>query len=956
VRQTTIAKTVVAAALLAALIPSSAQAAFGFKAPPATRVEYTNEDGAPATQAGSHPFAMTTRLAVNTISIPEGGSCQVASCDLPDGEVEDLEITFPAGFTGNTFATPRCTTADFIHRVDAIPSCPNASAVGISAVKIDFKPLPVGETRYLHVPVYNLIPPPGVAAKLGFAVLNVPVTVDLTVEPSPPYRVKAHVTNIAQAAYFYASALTVWGNPAADVHDPLRGRCLDVIAGTEVDEPKPSGKECPADTPERAFTILPRRCGALGSLFEARAWNSGLEAQLAVPAEDGQGNELQALGCERLDFSPRFGAQPTSQAAESPTGFDFSLEIEDLGLTDPEGLAASDLKKAVVALPEGVTANPSQAEGLEVCTEAGFAAEKATSAFGAGCPAASKLGTVEVQTPILPDEVLKGSVFIAEPYRNPFGTLLALYTTIKSPERGISIGIAAKVEPDPRTGRLIATFDDLPQQPFSDFRFRFREGARSPLVLPPRCGTYTTEADFYPWATPEAPVHAGAGFEVLVGPNGGPCPPPGPPPFHPGFEAGSLNNAAGAYSPFLMRLTRADGEQDMTRFAATLPPGVLGRLAGLGKCPEAAIAAARQKTGLEERANPSCPASSEIGRTLAGAGAGSALTYVPGRLYLAGPFAGDPLSVVAITPAVAGPFDVGTVVVREALDLDPKSAEVRVDGAASEPIPHILAGIPLKLRELRVFADRPQFTLNPTSCDEERTQATLLGASLDLFSPADDVPAALSARYQAAACAGLGFKPRLRLNLQGGTRRGAHPSFKATYTPRAGDANLEGLVVRLPRSAFLDQAHIRTICTRVQFAADACPPGAQYGFIKATTPLLEEPLQGPVWLRSSDHNLPDLVFDLHGLVDIEVATRIDSVRGGIRATLTGAPDAPITQVELSMQGGRKGLIVNSRNLCSKASRAGVRFVGQNGKASNAKPALKADCSAKGKRRNHRGGR
>jgi hypothetical protein len=392
-----------------------------------------------------------------------------------------------------------------------------------------------------------------------------------------------------------------------------------------------------------------------------------------------------------------------------------------------------------------------------------------------------------------------------------------------------------------------------------------------------------------------------------------------------------------------MRLIREDGEQDMTKFSSILPPGELGSLKGVAKCPDSAVPIAKAKTGREELAAPSCPASSLIGHTLAGAGVGGALTYVKGYVYLAGPYKGDPLSVIAVTPAVAGPFDAGTVVVRLALTLNPKTAEVEVDGANSDPIPHIIKGIVLKVRDLRVYVDRPNFTLNPTSCDESSARATLFGSYLDVFNPNDDVPVALSTRYQAANCLNLGFKPRLQLKLKGGTKRGGHPGLTANYVPRGGDANVKGLVVRLPRSAFLDQAHIRTICTRVQFAEDACPKGAQYGYIKAFTPLLDEPLQGPVWLRSSSHKLPDLVFDLHGLVDIEVAVRIDSARGGIRATVEDTPDAPLTKVVLQMQGAKKGLIINSRNLCGAKSRANVEFNAQNGKVSKSNPVMQPQC-------------
>ncbi|HET8863687.1 MAG TPA: hypothetical protein VFM94_10600 [Solirubrobacterales bacterium] len=654
-------------------------------------------------------------------------------------------------------------------------------------------------------------------------------------------------------------------------------------------------------------------------------------------------------GCDKLAFSPSIDSQPSTDQASSPSGLAFNVDITDPGIGNPDGLAASDIKKTVVTLPKGVTVNPSQAEGLLACSEADLDRESADSEPGEGCPQASKIGTVEVETPLLEGELLRGALFVAEPNdpsttasENPFNSLIALYMTIKDPQLGVNIVLEGKVEPDPETGQLVATFDDLPQAPFSHFRLRFREGGRSPLVTPPTCGSYETQAIFTPWANPATTYTTTSSFEVAQGASGAPCP-SGTPPFQPGFSAGSQNNAAGKYSPFTMRLTRRDGDQDLTRFDATLPPGVVAKLAGVDKCPDAQIALAKVKTGKAELRSPSCPTNSKIGRVQAGAGVGSQLTYVPGSIYLAGPFGGAPLSVVAVVPAVAGPFDVGTVVTRQALDLNPRTGEVTADGAKSDPIPHILAGIPLVVRDIQVYVDRANFTLNPTSCDPFATNASIWGGGANLFSTVDDSPVARQARYQAASCASLGFKPKLSLKLKGGTKRGGHPKLRSVFTPRVGDANLEGLVLRLPRSAFLDQAHIRTICTRVQFAAKACPEGAIYGHARAFTPLLSEPLEGPIYLRSSNHNLPDFVAALHGMVDVEAVARIDSKKGGIRATFTEVPDAPITKVVVNMQGAKKGLIVNSTDLCAQKHRANATLDAHNGKQSSIRPVVGASC-------------
>lgn len=905
-------------------------------------VTFENEDGSVDTQAGSHPFAMTTTVGVGTVNTPRG--------EVPDGEIRDLTVTQIPGFVGNQTAVPTCSMADFNNKVKGFPQCPNDSAVGYIGAEVEFEVIPPEEKGLLfYVPVYNLTPPPGVPAELGFVVLNVPITIDVGVNEAPPYNLVAHLHNVPQALLFYRSKLTLWGNPESPAHDSLRGTCLgNGFEAIPTSEPVSRG-ECPVSAGETAFLTLPRACeGPLATGFSSTSWRGELAGE-AVPTHNGsEPPEPQGMtGCERLSFHPQISAQTTASSADSATGLDFEINIEDQGLTSPSGYAQSDLKKIVTTLPEGVTVNPSAAEGLGVCTLAQYEAESLTSVPGQGCPEDAKLGTVSIKSPLV-EEALEGSLFLAQQTANPFHSLLALYLVIKSPQYGILIKQAGKVEPDPSTGQLLTTFEGIPQLPFSRLKLHFREGPRSPLVTPQTCGTYTTKAVLTPWSG-GAPVTETATFRVTSGPGGGPCPSGGAP-FAPGFSAGSVNNAAGAFSPFVMRLTRGDGEQELTRFDAVLPPGVVGKLAGVAKCPEAGIAQAQSRKnpgeGALELALPSCPAASQVGRTLAGAGVGSSLTYVPGKLYLAGPFGGDPLSVVAITPVLAGPFDAGVVVVREALTLNPETAEVEVDGAHSDPIPHILQGIPLDLRDLRVIADRPEFTLNPTSCEPERARATLFGAGANLFSSADDTPTALSTRYQAASCAHLDFHPQLSLRLSGATRRGGNPALRAEVKARRADANIGAATVILPHSAFLEQAHIGTICTRPQFAEHKCPAKSVYGHARAFTPLLDEPLEGPVYLRANggERELPDLVAALHGVVDINLVGYIDATHARIRSRFLHVPDAPISRFVLSMAGGKKSLIANSADLCERKHRATARFTGQNGKLLLMHPVVKASCS------------
>jgi hypothetical protein len=893
-------------------------------------------------QAGGHPdFTVSLRLKQE----PDGS--------LPS-TTRNLNFDLPPGLLANPNAVPKCTTAQLV-TTDIEDSsnktgCPQSSQVGITEVEL----MNQGQQQApIFEPVFNLEPRFGEPARFGFFADFLAVFIDTEVRPDREYAATAKVVDASSLVSVLAATTTFWGTPADESHDAQRITAYEAVHGGV---PETSNGKRPAGLVPVPYMLNPTRCGvAQGVDITAIPYTPPeLESKAFAPLSANS-------GCGLLSFEPNLSIAPTTAQAETGAGLDVNLTFPTDGLEHPDLYVEAEQKRAEVTLPEGVTVNPSQAVGLGVCSEADFERETAFSAPNEGCPETSKIGSVTAKSPLL-DETAEGGLFVAKPKENPFGTLIALYLILKIPDRGVIVKLPGKVVPDPKTGQLVTTFgepgDEIPQLPVSAFHLHFREGARSPLVTPPRCGTYESTATFIAWSGQIVTTHPT--FQITSGANGAPCP-SGTPPFSPGFEAGTLNNSAASFSPFYMRLTRLDGDQDLTKFSATLPPGVVAKLAGVSTCPDAAIEAAKSKTGLAEQASPSCPASSRIGHVLAGAGVGQVLTYAEGKLYLAGPYHGAPLSVASIVPAVAGPFDVGTVVTRVALRVDPRTGVASVDGSASDPIPHILAGIPLKVRDIRVYADRPSFTLNPTSCDPFKTTAQIWGGGNDVFSSADDSPAGASARFQAANCANLGFKPKLTLKLKGGTSRGGHPALTGVFKPRKGDANLAGMVLRLPHSAFLDQAHIRTICTRVQYAAGAgngaqCPAGAVYGHATAYTPILDKPLSGPVFLRSSSHNLPDFVAALHGLVDIEAVARIDSKDGGIRATFSGVPDAPLTKVVVQMQGAKKGLIINSTDLCASTHRATADLTGHNGKTRNFRPVVQASgCGSKEdkKRRGHR---
>ena len=932
-------KTLLACVLAVALaaFPAAAQADFGF-VPESFAVSAENSDTTPDAQAGSHPYAFTVHFDLKT----EG------SGKTEGGAMRDVITGLPPGLIGNPQAVPRCRRQDF---EGSVPQCPPSTQVGIVHANL---PGP-GEVAG---PLYNLVPPPGVPAQLGFSAIGFVLLLSASLEAEEGYAVQISAHNLPTEAT--SATVTTWGIPADSSHDAQRGqKAAEGEGGTVA-----------SDAPKLPFLTLPASCESPPefSIAADSTLAPGVFDHAGASLLDPAGNPAPLSGCESVPFSPKIASQPTSKLASNPSGLDFELKLPNQGLLAPNGTTETEPKKTVVTLPEGVSVNPSFAEGASVCTEAQYKEEQIESKAGEGCPDASKLGSVIAQSPLV-EEPIEGAVYLAAPYENPFGTLAALYLVARAPERGIIVKQAGKVEFDQSTGQITTTFDGLPPVPYSSFKLHFREGARAPLVTPQACGEYKTVGKFTPFSVQSdaEALETTASFQIEHGSEGGACPNGGLPPFKPGLIAGALNNAAGHFSPFNVRLFRTDAEQEITHFSIKLPPGITGKLAGIPYCPDAAIEAAKARTGphggAEELANPSCPAASEVGHSLAGAGVGNTLAYVPGKIYMAGPYHGSPLSIVAITAAKAGPFDLGTVVIREALRINPETAEVFIDPTGSDPIPHIIRGVPVHLRDIRAYVDKPEFVLNPTDCTPTSTASTLLGSGLNFSSEADDNPVTVSTRFQAADCASLPFKPQLSIKLHGGTHRGSFPRFTAHLAMNGiGEAGIQSAQVTLPKSEFIAQAHFRTICTRVQFKEGAgngadCPSGSIYGHAKATTPLLSEPLEGPVFLRANggERNLPDLVVALHNSqVDFDLIGFVDSVKGGgLRNTFAASPDAPVTSFDLEMEGGAKGLFENSANLCAKKHFAKAAFVGQNGKAFDAKPVMRIKCPKAHKRHGKR---
>jgi hypothetical protein len=960
------------------------------------------EEAPEPTQAGGHPD-FTTHFRFTKTGEPEEERYLAA------GNAKTIITDAPAGAIGNPLAVPRCTQAQFY--LTEAGTCPSESQVGVALTVTPLGPL------YIYSPLETLVPSPGEPGLLGFKSLVYTALLHPEVRSESDYglRITADDIPIPLAPYI-GNTITFWGVPHDPVHDPQRFNDSGALGGHIEGTPRPflsSPTNCSTGPITLTQKMTPWEHPGLWAETQSTAEEptgcdqvpfepsvsakpttnvadspSGLEVDVSTPQHEGcelipalegkleeflerggqiQG-ELKAKHTETAHMEARilelkyYGAPPEEiEEAEEELHeareelLELREELRELG-GEPFydcGLATSHLKDTTVTLPPGLAINPSSANGLEGCTPAqiglttaqGVSPQQFTKAIPT-CPESSRIGSVEVDTPLL-DAPMPGSVFIAKPYANPFGSLLAIYIVANDEERGLIVKLAGEVKADPVTGQLTTVVQNAPQQPFSHFLLDFKQGPHAALRTPSTCGTYTTDAALTPYSQPTTPFDRQDSWSIDQGPGGG-CALPNAPE----IDAGSLSPIAGLSTPTVVNLSRADGSQEFSQVDLTLPPGLTGKLAGVGQCSDAALAAAAAKSGKAEQASPSCPASSQIGKVQIAAGAGPAPYNTTATAYLTGPYKGAPLSMAIIAPAVAGPFDLGTVVVRVALRVNPSSGQIE---ASSDQFPHILTGIPLDVRSIRMVLERPDFTRNGTSCDPSAFSGQLtstLGQS-----------ASLAERFQLAECSSLSFKPKLGIRLFGGTKRGDHPALRGVVQMPEGGANIAKASVALPHSEFLDQAHIGTICTRVQFAqgdgnGSACPAGSVYGHATAQSPLVDYTLSGPAILRSSSHKLPDLVVALHGPpsqpVQADVLGRIDSVDGGIRTSFEGIPDLPVSKFTLSMKGGRKGLLQNSTDICRGTNKATAKFTGQNAKVAELSPELRNGKCDPAKKRKGKG--
>jgi hypothetical protein len=864
-------------------------------------------------QAGGHPDLTTI------FKLAEPGSPEAA---------QNVIFNAPAGVFGNPRVATECAAADF-----ALDQCPPNSQVGLITVRAKYN----GSANYLlgTAPIYTEVPQNDETARFAFIVptLNIPIAIPVAVRTASnsDYGLRFTVQDLTQIAPLASAELTFWGFPAAGSHDAQR--FPKGSPGHPAGCPQKADTSCIAKPTEASIAAQPLTDNP--TVCTGEALTSTLEVQ--TYQDPGSLSQAQATyppieGCEAEKFEPVLQASPTTTQTDSASGLNVDLNSPQF---ETKAASPSEIRSATVTLPEGFTVNPDAADGQTACTdaEANFGSEGL-----ANCPDSSKIGTFSIGTPALPER-LQGAVYIGEPEPGDQYRLFEISSGF-----GINSKLVGSVRPDPSSGRIHVDFQDLPQAPFDDFQLHLFSGERALLATPPSCSVYTVSAEFFPWNTALAEQTSNQHFGLESGPGGTPCPGQVRP-FAPTLFAGTSNASAGQHSSFSLRLDREDGDQLLGKLGFTMPPGLLADLHGIVYCPEAQIAAAAQNPGRTEQAEPSCPAASQIGTSNVAAGPGSHPFHASGRIYFAGPFQGAPLSLVAITPALAGPYDYGTVVVRVALHVDPTDAHVFAD---SETVPQILGGVPLRLRQIQVNIDRPNFMIDPTNCSPTSIGSEGIGDQ--------GTAVAFSSPFTAVNCSTLPFAPTMTITQLGSrqtTKRNQDPSLRFDLRTRPGEANIKSVAVTLPKAFEIDQRHLGNICSRAQLAQERCAGRQPIGTVMAETPLLEAPLQGLAYAVSGYGKLPHVAFILAGQVTVIPQAESSSVNGGhLKTVVPVVPDAPIGHFRLTLFGGRQGYLVNTRSLCAAAAVSTISFSAQNGKTLTKQVKAKTACPAKKPTRHH----
>jgi hypothetical protein len=908
------------------------------------------------TQAGGHPpFAFDQYIIRHETTVP--GVVEPLIEPYEDRVLKTERVDLPVGFTEDPQSSPQCSNEDFEAigeipgsggQMGRVPKCDPSTIVGrnetwlvvntANAVPVPGAPpgnflprgfvIPPQAAKGTRVAVYNLEPKFGEPARLGFIIGFSKVIIlegGVAWESDFHEYFTIHLPPPSVGVSSLRSRLVAFGQSGDGTHVTLPTTCYD-----------------PNELPDPYSTW-----------FRGESWGEPNPTfpEGSTPWQAKLPPGVRTTGCESVPFDPSLEVDAGTNNVDSPAPatvtarmpFDPAKEGGEVRNGATEGISQSHVRKAEVSLPQGMGINPSGAQGLVTCSDGQF--KKGVRTYENECPEGSDIGTVEVESPPL-SEPLVGDVYVGEQMGNDpeSGDLYRILLEAKSEAEGIDARLVGHVKANKVTGALTAVIDDqltgqfagklpsgLPQVPFEEIRVHI-DGSKEVLTSPPICSASATSR-FEPWARPGELKPVDSTVTLSSDPTGGACPKTmAERKFTPTYKAAPESTKGGAYSPFHVLIGRRDGEQELKVVDVTLPKGLTGKLAGIPYCSEAAIAAAAGKSGREESDKPSCEENSFLGTAKTTSGTGAHPLQILGNVWLAGPYNGAPVSLVVTTPALAGPFDLGTVVVRVALFVDPETAQVH---AVSDPIPDVFGGAKLDIRSIDLNLYRKKFMLNPTNCNAQATTGALKGGGANPADPAAFSSYAINDPFQATGCNKLAFKPKLKIQLYGGTKRTKNPRLKAVLTAREGDANIGRTAVTMPRSLFLEQSHIGTVCTRPQLASHTCPKASVYGSAEAKSPLLKDKLKGKVYLVSSNNELPDLLVDLRGQVEVYLRGVISSgSTGGLKTVFRKVPDVPVKRFVLNMKGGKKSLLVNSTDLCDKKQRAIVKMKGQNGKKKN----------------------
>jgi hypothetical protein len=921
------------APLVKALTVSSDPTSFGIET---AKLLPENQDGSPATQAGEHPFQLTTTLDLNQLfqkSFKSEEKIRSAPALL-----KDLDVRLPPGLVGNPQAVNQCTEVQFSAQIGEGNQCPPDTAVGVALVNVN-EPLLL-ELTTRTVPVFNLVPAPGEPARLGFNVAHATVVLDTSVRTGADYAVVVSVKNATQLAELLTSDVTIWGVPGDPRHDSARGwGCIEGGADQAI-EP-----ECkrPEGLRSEPFLTMPTLCEQ--PLHMTTLADSWLEPGRRVEKE----SEVPALGgCGALPFSPVLKeVLPEAQAANTPTGLDVVVEVPQKTTLEATGLAESTVRATTVALPPGMLLNPSAANGLEACFAkfdespaavgftgvAEFEPGTPVNTFTAPlpdkvepgvnfCPNGSKVGTVRIKSPDLAHEleggtreyiagteqedpnaeVKRGGVYLAQQNKNPFGSLFAMYLVAEDPVSHVLVKLAGEVSPNPVTGQISSTFNNTPPVPFETLKLKLFGGPRASVTTPPLCGTYTATSSFVPWSgTPaQGPT---AAFNVASGAEGTGC--AGPRPLAPGFNAGATSRQAGGFTGFAVNVARPDADQALTSLSMKLPTGVAAVLKSVTLCQEAQ---ANQGT---------CGADSLIGHVTAVTGlGGDPFTAGVGQVFITGPYRGAPFGLSVVIPAQAGPFNFGNVVTRSTLSVDLYTAAVTI----GSPIPTMVnttttsSGVPTQLKQLHVVVDRPNFQFNPTTCNPLKVEAGFTG----------DEGGSANTQWplQVSNCSALPFKPVFTASSEAKTSKANGASLKVRVTSGGlGVANIVKTKVALPIALPSRLTTIQKACLAKVFEAnpDSCPEGSNIGTAFIRTPVFANPLKGPAFLVSHGNEaFPDVEFVLRGEgLTIILDGKTDIKNGITTSSFESLPDAPFTEFETVLPAGPHSALAANGNLCTQ---------------------------------------